>query len=453
MTASRATIAVLRFGAGFRPDQAPPDGPEALLAELDAPDAPLIGADEAAARYARFAEFRALRRKGRKGDDEMALNSAQAIVKAARRETGRDAMARIARAVTTPQGFRERLHRFWCDHFTVARKNPHHGGFILPMQELAIRPHIGGRFEDMLIAVATSPAMTFYLDQHASAGPNSRLAKRREGRGLNENLAREILELHTLGVDGPYAQADVREFARLLAGISFDRTGYVFKPQLAEPGEKVVMGRRHVGEGPEAALEFLSWLAAHPATGRHLARKMALHFVSDDPDPALVAAMAEAYADTGGDLRAMTAAMLTHDAAWGPLGQPANKVKKPWDLVVSGLRAGGVSRRDLMDRDRIPRNVTVWALRSMGQPIDEAPGPDGWKERAEDWITPGGMAARLEWAGRAGRALGPKVDPRHFARVALRDAMSRETEFAVRAASEKWEGVALALVSPDFNRR
>ncbi len=457
MTASRATIAVLRFGAGFRPDQTPPDGPEALLAELDASqDAkfpPLISAEEAAVRYARFAEFRALRRKGRKGDDEKSMDAAQAIVKTARNEMGHDDMVRIARAVATPLGFRERLQRFWCDHFTVARKNPHHGGFILPMQELAIRPNLGGRFEDMLVAVATSPAMTFYLDQHTSAGPDSRTAREHPGRGLNENLAREILELHTLGVHGPYTQNDVREFARLLAGVSFDENGYVFKPRLADPGEKVVLGRRHVGEGPQAPLGFLRWLAAHPATGRHLAGKMAKHFVSDAPDPALVESMDEAYADTGGDLRAMTGAMLVHPAAWAPLGQPTNKVKKPWDLMVSGLRAAGASKRDVMNQKRIPRDVTLGALRDMGQPLDDAPGPDGWKEEADAWITPGGMAARLEWAGRAGRAMGPQVDPREFARTALRDAMTRETEFAVRAASEKWEGVALALVSPDFNRR
>ncbi len=453
MTASLPTIAALRFGCGLRPDQPPPQDAAALLRELDAPDAPLVSAREAGERHAAFFAFSEARRKARKGDAE-AGKLREALGKAARQRVQRDERARIIRAATTAQGFRERLHRFWCDHFTVARRTPLHAGFVTPMQELAIRPHVAGRFDRMLRAVTMNPAMLLYLDQNSSAGPNSALARRNPRRGLNENLAREILELHTLGVSGPYDQADVREFARVLAGFSFDEGGFRFRERLAEPGAKTVLGRRYAGFGPQDALDLLDRLAVHPSTARHLARKMAVHFVSDAPSDDLVDAMARAYArGPGGDLRAMTAAMLDHREAWTWPGGPTGKVKKPWDLVVSGLRAANVSARDLAPNGVFPPRITVGALRAMGQPMDRAPGPDGWKEEATHWITPGGMAARLDWAGRMGRILAPRVDPRVYAANALRDAMGRETAFAVKAAAEKWEGVALLLVSPDFNRR
>ncbi|TYO89463.1 DUF1800 domain-containing protein [Oceanicella actignis] len=456
MAVSRQTLAELRFGCGFRPDRPAPAGPEDLLRQIAAPPrGALVDEAEARRRYAIQDGFVALRRRAKQGDADAARRFEQTLAEG-RRMTRDDALARLARAATTPDGFVERLHRFWCGHFAVARRNPRHGAFILPMQELAIRPHLTGRFADMLIAATKSPAMLFYLDQSVSAGPNSRMARRNPRRGLNENLAREILELHTLGVHGPYDQRDVRDFARLLAGWSHDAGGFRFRENMAEPGEKTVLGRRWRGMGPEGAEEALRMLADHPATARRLAFKMARHFVSDAPPAPLVDAMARAYAGaTGGDLGAMTRAMIAHELAWTDRARlgPAAKVKKPWDLVVSTLRAAGAQEADLAPGGPFGPPLTIRALEGMGQPIDSVPGPDGWKEEADAWITPGGLAARLDWAGRIGRVIAARTDPRDFARVALRDALGRETAFAVSAAGERWEAVALLLVSPDFNRR
>ena len=248
----------------------------------------------------------------------------------------------------------------------------------------------------------------------------------------------------------------MRELAELLTGFTYRAATatFQFRPNAAEPGAETVLGRPYGGDParPADVDEVLEDLAVHPATARHLARKLAVHFVADEPDTGLVDHVADAWRQSGGHLPAVYRALLEHPAAWA---DPGAKVKRPQDLLVSTLRATGVEAalREQAARRRGRRYFQ--ALRAMNQPIFQAPGPDGWAETGEEWITPQGLAARLEFAGTVGRRLARRTafDPRDFAERALADALRPETRRVVRGAPERWEGFALVLASPEFNRR
>jgi uncharacterized protein (DUF1800 family) len=360
----------------------------------------------------------------------------------------------LRRAALSEHGFYERLVWFWRDHFTVTAKGRRGKLLVGRFGPDAIRPHVAGSFRDLLIAAETHPAMLHYLDQQESMGPASPGGLRR-GRGLNENLAREILELHTLGVGAPYAQDDVRQLAELLTGLTVDfRTGkQIYRQNWAEPGPETVLGRRY-GDGPpgfDDLRQVLGDLAAHPATAHHLARKLAVHFVADRPSDGLVAALEAAYADSDGDLVPVYAALLAHPESWDSFGA---KIKQPVDFLVSSMRATGLPP-ELAAEFFAPRGPLAvgFAMSRLNQPVFDAPGPDGWAEAAEAWITPPGLTARIDWASRLGQRIGPDTDPRGFLATALADYAGPETRAAATRAAEKWEGVALVLASPEFNRR
>jgi uncharacterized protein (DUF1800 family) len=293
--------------------------------------------------------------------------------------------------------------------------------------------------------------MILYLDQQRSAGPNS--AQAGHGRGLNENLAREVLELHTLGVGGPYTQTDVRELAELMTGLNFnpDR-GFVYRPGMAEPGAETVLG---VTFSDAAAVDTvhaaLDMLARHPATVAHLARKLAVHFVADDPDPGLVAALEQTFLATGGELAAVTAVLLDHPAAWVP---ERAKVLPPLDFLGASLRALSIPADALVALPTPDHNrLLARPLQAMGQPWQTPGGPDGWPEAPSDWITPPFMAARIDWAMRAPSALLSTLpDPRDFAARAL-GRVPEQVAFAASAAEDRAAGITLTLSSPAFQRR
>jgi len=450
MTSDEETIASLRFGLGPRPDARAESGPADMLRGLRTlADGPAL-VDEAADRalWAEVREVREARGDARSG------GKAEETAFAAERKDLRHRLeaiqfASLARAAGTPHGFAERMARFWTDHFTVAVKFPGHWSRVAGYPDQAIRPHVAERFEDMLIAVVRHPAMLMYLDQDRSFGPNSRAGRRRD-RGLNENLAREVLELHTLGAGGPYRQDDVQALAALLTGFATGKGRFRYRDNMAEPGRFSLLGVRYDGADEAETLEALRVLARHPATARHLARKLAVHFVADDPPAALIDALASRWLETEGDLSAVSAALLAHPAAWAPLGA---KVRPPQEALIAALRAAGAGAAEIGPDGAFGRKLTLAALADMGQAFHRAPGPDGWPEDAAHWITPGGMAARLKWAARMGRVLAERVDPRAYAVAALGDALSPETALAVSRAAERWEGHALLLASPDFNRR
>jgi len=450
MTISQTTAAAIRFGYGFHPRQTPPADAADLLHQLrQGAKAPLaLPIPDAADRRAQLQKLIKARRAKRDKDE------IRAMVRQIRRGAAADVGRRVFQRALSPHGFFERMAAFWADHFSISARRPV-ALLVVPMFEVeAIRPHVTGRFGDMLKAVVRHPVMLHYLDQTVSMGPNSRAGKR-SGRGLNENLAREILELHTLGVGGPYSQTDVRELAELLTGYGIQRRdlSFHFFPQRVEPGAEFVLGKRYGGDPgrPEDVLEALDDLARHPVTAHHIAGKLAVHFVADDPDPDLVTSMARAFRRSGGDLPGVYEAMLAHPSAWAGFGA---KIKRPVDLVASTLRAIGVDRTHAEPAEKRGREI-LQALRAMNQPMFGAPGPDGWPEEAAAWITPQGLAARLKYASHVGQLIAKRADadPRLFAQAELRDALREDTRFAVSAAAERWEGFAFTLASPEFNRR
>jgi uncharacterized protein (DUF1800 family) len=355
--------------------------------------------------------------------------------------------ARMNAAIASETPLLERLVFFWSNHFTVSALRPVVRGFVGAFEREAIRPHVTGRFADMLLAVARHPAMGFYLDNVQSIGPNSPFGKRRD-KGLNENLGREILELHTLGVDGGYTQEDVEALARILTGWSIawlrdpDPGGFRFVPQIHEPGAKTLLGKSYaeagVGEG-EAALRDL---ARHPATARHIALKLARHFIADAPPADAVDRIAKRFRDTDGDLKQVMAAVIAEPAVWR---QPFAKVKTPTELVVAAFRAGGLGN--------VPAEGLVGSLRVLDQPAFVAPSPAGWPDVASAWISPEAVLRRAEWCQAFANRLADPPDPLAVASASLGDALPEETQQAIRRAPDRRTGLALLLASPQFQRR
>lgn len=365
---------------------------------------------------------------------------------------------RVARALDAQAGFGERLVQFWADHFTTVAQNPPQHLLAGAFVDEAIRPNLNARFADMLVASSTHPMMLVYLNQSSSYGPNSTFVRRRPDRhlGLNENLAREIMELHTLGVGGPYVQTDVRELAELLTGLTYSpRDPVRFRPQAAEPGADEVLGRRYGGKGTDGMAEIaraLGDLATAPATADHIARKLAVHFASDDPPPALVGDLADTWRGTGGDLAQVNAVLAGHPALAETFRA---KVRQPLDYLIAALRALGVGGDQVRGLDDGAVNQMLASpLQLMGQPFNRARGPDGWPEAAEAWITPQTLSARIAWALRMpARLVDPLPDPRAFLGTALGATASDSISGAVPRAENAREGVAIVLASPDFIRR
>ncbi len=452
--------AEIRFGCGLSPGIAPPGSAEDMMTRLSGPDAAAAAfpIPRSEAYLARMLDTKAARKAQRKakgdGTEKAARKAYRKQVRRIRIEAASWTSHMLLRRATTRDGLRERLTAFWADHFTARGL-----GFVwpeahLPYVETAIRPHVAGRFADMLRAVVQEPLMLNYLDQAASVGPNSARALKKGRGGLNENLAREMLELHTLGVDGPYGQDDVLALARLLTGLNFNlRRGFYYSDARAEPGPHVLLQRSIGGGTPQLShvLAALDMLATHPATAAYLARKMAVHFVADRPDPALVDAMSHAYTQSGGDLAALTRAMLEHPAAWAA---PRENVKPPVDFISSALRALDLTARDMPTGDiKQMRRLFLAPLQLMGQPPGAPPGPDGWPEADADWITPQRLAARLGWAMSVPFQLrSPLPDPQDFARAALGTSLPEPVRSAAARAETRAEGIGLVLASPAFQR-
>ena len=451
-------LCAIRFGTGLSPLVPAPGSSAEVLAILAGPDhaaeawhiPPYAVATPSldALRLANMA------RREAAGTPEVAAAEAayDELARAHVEALAHNVKATIARKIGTSDGLRERLVMFWSDHFTVRAKTGFLRHLVTPYVEEAVRPHVNGRFADMLKAVETHPVMLAYLDQTNSMGPNSVRAQRRD-RGLNENLAREILELHTIGVDGPYDQRDVRQLAELLTGLGLDRQGTVYRSDHAEPGGETVLGVTYSAEADLSTVEAaLDGLADHPSTARHISRKLAVHFVSEEPDQGLVDTLTARFVATDGDLLEVTAAMLDHPAAWVPERQ---KVKWPLEFMSSALRALGIAPEMIMTMEaRHVRQMLQGPLAVMGQPWETAPGPDGWSERAEAWITPQGLAARINWAMHMPRRITEDLpDPRDLVSTALGPLASEEIVFAAGAAEDRAEGVGIVLASADFQRR
>ena len=353
--------------------------------------------------------------------------------------------ARLYAAVDGDAPLLERLTRFWSNHFTVSCVRPVIRGFAGAFEREAIRPHITGRFVDMLLAAERHPAMLFYLDQVLSIGPNSP-AGQRQHRGLNENLAREMMELHTLGVDGGYTQNDVEALARILTGWSIarlreaDAGQFRFYPQLHEPGPQRLLGKTYPEGGYDQGEMALRDLAAHPATATHLATKLARHFIADDPPKEAVQRIATVFRDTGGDLKRVMQAVMREEAAW----QPLTKVRMPEDLLIAACRVTGFTP---------PAPFQVRMLHVLDQQPFFAPQPEGWSDRATEWIGPESVLHRADGCANFAARLPEPPDPATLADEVFGEALPDEAAQAIRHAASRREGLALLIASPQFQRR
>ncbi|ABL70274.1 DUF1800 domain-containing protein [Paracoccus denitrificans] len=448
-------LAAIRLGFGLSPLMPPPADVEAVLAGAAnaGPGPEAVTTDTAREIATRFRlGLQALR------EDRPEPPEAQEAGRLLGTLPLEDLRRRVIRALDDPIGFGERLVQFWSDHFTVRAINKVNNALAMAFVDEAIRPHVNGRFEDMFLAADTHPMMLVYLDQTSSRGPNSPFARRRPQRhlGLNENLAREALELHSLGVGAGYDQKDVRELAELLTGLSFShQEGFAFKRAWAEPGAETVLGQAY-GGGRRGGLDDIRAafrdIARRPETARHLSRKLAVHFVSDDPSEDLVGSMAAIWRDSGGDLPQVYRVMASHPDLASGLRQ---KVRQPFDFCVAGLRALGI-RGERIARLELPefRRAAWGPVEAMGQPWGRPKGPDGWPEGADAWIAPQTLAARINWSLRIPRLLLDELpDPRGMLVSAFGSTQSAELAWAVPKAESAAEGVALILASGDFNRR
>ena len=355
-----------------------------------------------------------------------------------------EASARFAAALGAEIGFAERLVWFWSNHFCVsADKVPSFAGAY---EREAIRPHVLGRFADMLLAAESHPAMLFYLDNAASIGPNS-VAGINRGRGLNENLAREILELHTLGVRAGYTQDDVISFAKVLTGWSF--TGaevpehggeFSFVRRMHEPGAQTVLGKTYALPDIEQGRAVLADLARHPATAEHIAFKLAHHFVADEPPAELVARLAKTFRATDGNLKEMARVLVNSPESWD--GR-RNKLKPPGEWIVASLRAAGTAQPE------VERLLQAYNL--LGQPLWRPPSPRGFADDQAAWLD--GMALRLDIANRFASQTAEALDPQALVDEVLGPLASNETRQTIARAESRTQAFALLLMSPEFQRR
>jgi uncharacterized protein (DUF1800 family) len=362
-----------------------------------------------------------------------------------------EARARFDKVAAADIGYVERLVHFWSNHFcvSVAKDNlvrATAGAF----EREAIRPFVLGNFYDMLRAVEHHPAMLVYLDNQQSIGPDSRAGQNRK-RGLNENLAREILELHTLGVGGGYTQSDVTTFARMLTGwMMAGREGrlgepgtFVFNVNAHEPGEALFLGKTYPAGGIEQGEMALEEIARHPSTALHIATKLARHFIADDPPAAVVNRLAKVFQDREGDLRALANALIDTPEAWQA---PMTKVRAPMDYLMAARRVA--HPEPLAD----PGQTLGW-LNALGEPLWQPPAPNGFADTVSAWASPEGMKVRLDIAWQMARQVKNIANPSDTLEAVIGPTASPETRQTIARAESKQQGLALLFMSPEFQRR
>ena len=468
-------IAMNRFGLGARADEAPPADPKHWLhtqfAQFDPRPAEIAAAPGSAAMARQLHDYLDQIKGIAASGDKAAAQGVRKTLRVGYRESyGALVNARLSAALTSPAPFAERLVHFWANHFAVSADKLTTIGLAGTLEFEAIRPHVAGKFGDMLLAVEQHPAMLLYLDQAQSIGPQSLIGERAAMRsdtkgpgtkrkvGLNENLAREIMELHTLGVGSGYTQADVQELARALTGWSVggfvrrpigveapDGT-FVYQAGWHEPGTRTLLGKRYDDSGYAQARGMLADLAVHPATATHLATKLVRHFVADVPPPALVAKLAAVHVESGGDLSKVYAALLAAPEAWSPPGLgPLPKFKTPWEWTVSSLR--GIGARELPDLK------AVGALAELGQPTWRPGSPAGWDDIAASWAAPDALLRRVEVARAIAATVGDRLDARTLGPRLLPGVWSASSSASVARADSPAQALALLLVAPEFMRR
>ncbi len=469
-----AALALHRFGMGPRAGAIAAiagDPRGALLAELERPGAGLIAnaglMTSGAANRAAF-EFNAERNAKQRLEARRKEAAKQVAAATGMENTGMEkqmeapppaatppetpmqqiffseAKAHFDAAIHAEIGFVERLVWFWSNHFCVNADATVMAGAY---EREAIRPHVLGRFVDMLLAAESHPAMLLYLDNWQSIGPDS-IAGINRNRGLNENLAREILELHTLGVRTVYTQEDVTNFAKVMTGWTIlptdtnpDHGGeFLFHRRMHEPGSRTVLGKPYRDTGVEQGRAVLTDLARHPATAKHIADKLARHFIADDPPPLLVERLTQRFTETEGDLWEIAKALVNAPEAWVP---EQAKIKRPGEWNIARLRAAGLNGGD--------GRILAQAGTRLGEPLWRPPAPRGFSDDNAAWLD--GLAHRLDTANAFAERVADRLDPQAMVDTALGPLASAETRRLVAGAETKAQALTFLIMAPEFQRR
>ncbi len=468
----QAEIAVLRFGLGARPGDlaAAAQEPRAwLMSQIRGPVPLAVNASLAPSAQV-FAGLLAARDERQKMKLASATESPDAkpvfnaIREAYQPHYRAQVLARAQSAALTSRPFAERLVHFWSNHFAVSADKGVVYGLAGTLENEAIRPHVAGRFVDLLTAVEQHPAMIAFLDNQYSVGADStaaRFATRFRGAasgqpkrqfGINENLAREILELHTLGVNGGYSQADVTSFAQIITGWSIGGGKgrlaggvpgrFYFRDNLHEPGPKVFLGKTYAESGERQGEAVLADLACRPETAQFIATKLVRHFIADDPPPGAVDRVARAFLKSGGDLPQVYAALIESPDSWDA---DTRKFKTPEDFVFSTWRALNVSPLEPLE--------VIRTFDLLGQRQYTPGSPAGWPDTSKSWDGSDALMHRVLWASRVGAKYESGMDPTELAAASLGAYARPETLTALRRAATSAQAVALLLMSPEFQRR
>jgi uncharacterized protein (DUF1800 family) len=432
--------ALYRFGLGPTPGEAQRLGDDPrgwLLAQLQTSALPaeLNSIRDAAPLRTHLAD--------QTDSDKQALGQ---FLRASKRRYLEQSAQRFSVQLASQQPLQERLMLFWSNHFTVSAQKPLIAGVVNLYEVQAIRPNLNQHFEDLLLAVCRHPAMLVYLDNIQSIGPDSAAGQRR-GKGLNENLAREVLELHCLGVDGGYQQADVIALAKILTGWSLQRGNagpeltFAFRPEMHQPGSQTLLGQRFSEDGEAQGKQALRMLARHPATARHISRKLAAHFVADQPPTALVERLTQIYLDTNGHLPSLMSAIIAAPEAWSA---PLSKLKSPYEFALAALR--------LTDFKPNPEQI-IQGLDALNARPFNANSPAGDGDSWQTWDNPDSLLKRITWASRLAQRLPGPSQPLEFAELALGPLLSANSRLAISRAASSQEALGLLLASPEFQRR
>jgi len=470
-------IAVIRFGLGARPGdlQAASIDPRAWLRTQTQGAVALAGADAGtlapsdqivAAAIAAREEQLERKRENAAPTSADANGLGKSLREAYQPHYHAQVLARAQSAAATTRPFGERLVHFWSNHFAISADKGAVYGLAGTLENEAVRPNVNGRFIDLLTAAVRHPAMIAFLDNQLSAGADSAAARHAAVRfaksgtagapprgrfGINENLAREILELHTLGVDGGYTQQDVTSFAQIITGWSIGGGGrlaggqvgrFYFRDNLHEPGAKTFLGKRYPQDGEAQGLAVLADLAAHPSTAHFIATKLIRHFVADDPPAAAVERVARAYRQSGGELSQVYAALIDAPEAWDA---DMRKFKTPEDFVFSTLRALDVWPQK-------PQEV-IRSFDLLGQRQYTPGSPAGWADTAKSWDGPDELMHRVLWASRIAERFEQGQSALDVAASCLGGFARPDTLLALKRAASGSQALALLLMSPEFQRR
>jgi uncharacterized protein (DUF1800 family) len=357
-----------------------------------------------------------------------------------------EARSRFAAKTSTP--FLERLVWFWANHLTVSAERLGLHPLVGPFEREVVRPHVLGNFKDMLLASLKHPAMQIYLDNFRSVGPNTKAVGTAIGpitrTGVNENLAREVLELHTVGDRGVYSQADVGELALALTGwgLGGRNSKFTFNSDAHEPGARTVLRKRYAQEGMAQAEAIANDLALHPATANHLAKKLLAHFGAGAPSKEDIASVAKAYLDSGGDLRQTAIALLDTKVVWR--NDATARAKRPDEFVVTAWRTLSVTPPD---GETIRRQ-----LESLGQLTWLAPSPQGWSDQSAAWLGPDQLLSRVEWSEKLAAQRSASIDARMLATRSFSALLSEHTQQEINRAESGAQALVLFLTSPEFLR-